>query len=72
MNTTLDTQLQTAFNTINWDNWMNENTNEPMKLGDVYWNKLEWIKDHLEDEEMLDIIDDLQMTIVPILNELDK
>jgi len=72
MNTTLDTQLQTAFNTINWDNWMNENTNEPMKLGDVYWNKLEWMRDHLEDEEMLDIIDDLQMTIVPILNELDK
>jgi hypothetical protein len=72
MNTTLDAQLQTAFNTINWDNWMNENTNEPMKLGDVYWNKLEWMRDHLEDEEMLDIIDDLQMTIVPILNELDK
>ncbi len=72
MNTTLDAQLQTALNTINWDNWMNENTNEPMKLGGVYWNKLEWMRDHLEDEEMLDIIDDLQMTIVPILNELDK
>lgn len=69
---TLETQLQTAYNAINWDNWTNENTNEPMKLGDVYWNKLEWMKDHLEDEEMLDIIDDLQMTIVPLLNELDK
>lgn len=72
MNMTLETQLQTAYNAINWDNWTNENTNEPMKLGDVYWNKLEWMKDHLEDEEMLDIIDDLQMTIVPLLNELDK
>lgn len=72
MNTTLETQLQKAINTVNWDNWTDDETDEPMKLGDVYWNKLEWVKEHLKDEEMIDIINDLQETIVPILNELDK
>jgi hypothetical protein len=72
MNTTLETQLQKAINTVNWDNWTDDETDEPMKLGDVYWNKLEWVKEHLKDDEMLDIITDLQETIVPILNELDK
>lgn len=72
MNTTLETQLQKAINTVNWDNWTDDETDEPMKLGDVYWSKLEWVKEHLKDDEMLDIITDLQETIVPILNELDK
>jgi hypothetical protein len=72
MSTTLETQLQKAINTVNWDNWTDDETDEPMKLGDVYWNKLEWVKEHLKDDEMLDIITDLQETIVPILNELDK
>lgn len=72
MSTTLETQLQKAINTVNWDNWTDDETDEPMKLGDVYWNKLEWLKEHLKDDEMLDIITDLQETIVPILNELDK
>lgn len=76
MNTTLETQLQKAMNVVNWDNWTDDETNEPAKLGDVYYCKLDWLKDHLKDdedlEEMLDIINDLQETIVPILNELDK
>ena len=86
MNTTLETQLQKAMNVVNWDNWTDDETNEPAKLGDVYYCKLEWLKEHLlgskfttyeegddcELDEMLDIITDLQETIVPILNELDK
>lgn len=78
--------LGNAINAINWDNWTDEDTNEPAKLGDVYYCKLDWLKEHLlgskfttyeegEDAEldkMLGIIDDLQETIVPILNELDK
>ena len=86
MNTTLETQLQKAMNVVNWDNWTDDETNEPAKLGDVYYCKLDWLKEHLlgskfttyeegedcELDEMLDIINDLQETIVPILNELDK
>ena len=86
MNTTLATQLQKAMNVVNWDNWTDDETNEPAKLGDVYYCKLDWLKEHLlgskfttyeegedcELDEMLDIINDLQETIVPILNELDK
>ena len=68
--------LGNAINAINWDNWTDEETDKPAKLGDVYYCKLDWLKDHLKDdedlEEMLGIIDDLQETIVPILNELDK
>lgn len=76
METLVENQLQTAINRICWDNWTDDDTNEPAKLGDVYYCKLDWLKDHLKDdedlEEMLDIINDLQETIVPILNELDK
>ena len=76
METLVENQLQTAINRICWDNWTDEVTNEPAILGDVYYCKLDWLKGHLKDdedlEEMLDIINDLQETIVPILNELDK
>lgn len=78
--------LTKAFNRINWDNWTNEETNEPNKLGEVYYCKLEWMKEYIlgskyitykegedsELDEMLDIITDLQETISPILNELDN
>lgn len=69
--TLLERYTKTALNTINWSNWEEEDGTY-YKLGDVYFNKLEWMKEHIEDEEMLDIINDLQETIVPILNELDK
>jgi hypothetical protein len=69
--TLLERYTKVALNTINWDNWEEEDGTY-YKLGDVYWNKLEWMKEHIEDEEMLDIINDLQETIIPILNELDK
>jgi hypothetical protein len=69
--TLLERYTKVALNNINWDNWEEEDGTY-YKLGDVYWNKLEWMKEHIEDEEMLDIINDLQETIVPILNELDK
>lgn len=69
--TLLERYTKVALNTINWDNWEEEDGTY-YKLGDVYWNKLEWMKEHIEDEEMIDIINDLQETIVPILNELDK
>ena len=68
--------LTKAINTINWDNWEKEDEDGERdghhKLGDVYYCKLDWLKDHIEDEEMLDIIEDLQETICPILNLLDK
>ncbi len=78
--------LTQAFNRISWDNWTDEETGEPNKLGDVYYCKLEWLKEHLlgskyatyeegddeELDEMLDIITDLQETISPILNKLDN
>lgn len=69
--TLLERYTKTALNTINWSNWEDEDGSY-FKLGDVYYSKLEWMKEHIEDEEMLDIINDLQETIVPILNELDK
>jgi hypothetical protein len=68
--------LTKAINTINWDNWENEDEDGEIdghhKLGDVYYCKLDWLKDHIEDEEMLGIIEDLQETICPILNLLDQ
>lgn len=69
--TLLERYTKVALNNINWDNWEEEDGTY-YKLGDVYWNKLEWMKEHVKDEEMLDIINDLQENIVPILNELDK
>jgi len=79
----IETYTQTAMNRINWENWEDDNGGH-FQLGDVYLNKLDWLKEHLlsskytfqgqddELDEMLDIINDLQETIVPILNELDK
>lgn len=69
--TLLERYTKVALNNINWDNWEEEDGTY-YKLGDVYWNKLEWMKEHVKDDEMLDIINDLQENIVPILNELDK
>lgn len=81
----IETYTQTALNRVNWENW-EEDDGTYTKLGDVYLNKLDWLKEHLlgskfttyqegddcELDEMLYIINDLQETIVPILNELDK
>ena len=78
--------LTTAFNRINWDNFTDEETDKPNKLGEVYYCKLEWLKEYLlgdkyatyeegddcELDEMLDIINDLQETISPILNLIDN
>lgn len=69
--------LVKANRAINWDNWKEEDedgeeTGKYHKLGDVYYCKLDWLKDHIEDEEMLGIIEDLQETICPILNEIDQ
>jgi hypothetical protein len=62
-----------AFNAICWDNWEDEETGQPDKLGHVYYCKLDWIKETLEeDDEMYSIIEDLQETICPILNLLDN
>lgn len=61
-----------AYNAVNWENWENEDGTY-FKLGDVYWSKLDWIKETLdEDDEAYDTINDLQETIVPILNLLDN
>lgn len=74
-NDSLEKLLQKAINTICWDNWTDEDTGEPMKLGDVYNCKLDWLKESLdadEHEEFIGMIEDIQETIVPILNQLDK
>lgn len=64
--------IRTAMNEVNWSNWENEDKTH-MKLGEVYWSKLDWIKDELdEDDEAYDTITDLQETICPILNLLDN
>jgi hypothetical protein len=64
--------IKTAMNEVVWDNW-EEDDGTYMKLGDVYWSKLDWIKDTLdEDDEAYDTINDLQETICPILNLLDN
>lgn len=79
-------RMTKAFNAICWDNWEDEDTGQPSKLGDVYYCKLDWLKEYLlssklttyeegydeELDEMLDIITDLQETICPILNLLDN
>jgi hypothetical protein len=64
--------MTTANNAINWSNWENEDKT-PYKLGDVYYCKLDWIKETLdEDDEAYDTITDIQETICPILNLLDN
>ncbi len=64
--------MTSANNAIIWDNWENEDKTH-MKLGEVYWSKLDWIKDELdEDDEAYDTINDLQETICPILNLLEN
>lgn len=67
--------LVKANNAIVWDNWVDEETGRYNKLGDVYWCKLDWIKESLNPEtheEFISIIEDLQETICPILNEIDQ
>jgi hypothetical protein len=77
--------VNTAVNQITWDNWEEEDGTHS-KLGDVYFCKLDWIKEYMlgsklttyeegydeELDEKLDIINDLQETICPILNLLDN
>lgn len=77
--------MTSANNSITWDNWSDDDGN-PYKLGDVYYSKLDWIKEYMLDskyteyeegydeelDEKLDIINDLQETICPILNLLDN
>lgn len=64
--------MTSAYNVVNWQNWENEDKTH-MKLGEVYWSKLDWIKDELdEDDEAYDTINDIQETICPILNLLDN
>ncbi len=60
-----------ALHLIDWDNWL-EKDGQPFKLGDVYWSRLEWAKGEQEDDEIVDIIQDIQDTICPILNLLDN
>lgn len=72
MENKIEKLVQKANNAICWDNWSDDETGKPYKLGEVYFSKLEWIRENLDDEELLGIIDDLQETICPILNELDK
>lgn len=78
--------LTTAFNRINWDNFTDEETGKANKLGEVYYCKLDWLKEYMlgqkyttyeegydeELDEMLDIINDIQETISPILNAIDN
>ena len=73
--------LTNAFNRINWDNFTDEETGKPNKLGEVYYCKLDWMKEYIlgskyatyqegddcELDEILDIINDMQETISPIL-----
>jgi len=64
--------ITTANNAITWDNWSDDDGN-PYKLGEVYYCKLDWIKETLdEDDEAYFTIEDLQETICPILNLLDN
>jgi hypothetical protein len=65
--------IKKAINAVNWDNWQDEDTGQPHKLGDVYYCKLDWIKETLdEDDEAYSTIEDIQETICPILNLLDN
>lgn len=64
--------ILTAMNRVSWDNWKNEDGTH-YKLGDVYYCKLDWIMETLdEDDEAYDTLQDIQETICPILNLLDN
>lgn len=77
--------VKNAINEVIWDNWEEEDGTYS-KLGDVYYCKLDWIKEFMlgakyteyeegydeELDEKLEIITDLQETICPILNLLDN
>lgn len=66
---------------VNWENWEDEN-GKHFLMGGVLWSKLEWIKEGLlhnqtdenEDDfdEYLTILNELQDFVSPILDELDK
>lgn len=67
-----NSRMTKAYDAVNWSNWEEEDKT-PYKLGDVYYCKLDWIKETLdEDDEAYDTITDLQETICPILNILDN
>jgi len=69
--------LSKANQAIIWDNWVDEETGRFNRLGEVYYCKLDWIKENLDPEgdsydELVGIIEDMQETICPILNEIDQ
>lgn len=81
----MKTRMTKAFNAVNWDNWSDDD-DVPFKLGNVYWSKLDWLKEYVlgdklptyeegddpDLDEMIEVITDLQETICPILNLLDN
>jgi hypothetical protein len=56
---------------IEWDNWVEED-GQAFKVGEVYWSRLEWAKGEQEDDEIVELLQDIQDTICPILNLLDN
>lgn len=67
----MNSKMKNAFNSINWENWV-EDDGQSFKLGEVYWSRLEWAKGEQEDDEIVDLMQDIQDTICPILNLLDN
>ena len=67
----MNNRMANALHSIDWENWQ-EADGQPFKLGEVYWSRLEWAKGEQEDDEIVDIIQDIQDTICPILNLLDN
>lgn len=77
--------LESLSGGISWDNWQEvddegDETDEYVKLWEVMYSKLEWIKEFLisavgediEKSEYIQIINDLQEHVCPILSTLDK
>ena len=64
-------RVTNALHSITWENWQ-EADGQAFKLGEVYWSRLEWAKGEQEDDEIVDLIQDIQDTICPILNLLDN
>ena len=55
---------------INWENWTDDNGHY-FKSGGVIFSQLEWIKEGIDDDEFIDILDKVQRLVCPILDELD-
>ena len=67
----MNSKMKNAFHSINWENWV-EDDGQSFKLGEVYWSRLEWAKGEQENDEIVDLMQDIQDTICPILNLLDN